>query len=159
MSKLYIFVNGVLSSAQIAVQAAHVAESICKEYVNKNEYYDTWSNNHKTMVLLSVKNNKELKEALSVIRQYSSKIDNNIPHQWFIEDEDTLGGLMTSVAVVISEELTEFINSLKGRIYIVTGERDNGTNEITNKLTGEIFEIEKEIVDLAYLIINGRLYR
>jgi hypothetical protein len=102
--RLYAFVNFYLSSIQQGIQTGHAAVDIVRKYeasddVNNAAMVLDWADNFKTFITLNGGNHAGIKQAL-VLAETSG-----FPFVAFHEDEDSLGGLMTAVAVVLPADI------------------------------------------------------
>lgn len=104
--RLYSFVNFYLSDMQKGIQTGHAAVDLVREYVpdepetvsqNHLNMVADWADNHKTFIVLNGGNNAGLKAAVGIIN------DIDLPWTCFYEDQDSLGGILTCIAVVVPE--------------------------------------------------------
>lgn len=136
--RCYHFGNYYLSSIQQGIQAAHAQMELFNKY-KEIDLYDyalstgsnppeyivrrsnlakqlfEWSTKHKTMVCLSGGNNKDLLEIKELLTQ-----NDMYPWSYFCEDEDSLGAVLTNVAIVLPEEIYETARLIRERQYVVT---------------------------------------
>ena len=63
---MYVLVRKDLSPSQQIVQSCHAVAEFVKEY-NSDTQVSDWSDNHKTIVILGVENEQELKKWISKI--------------------------------------------------------------------------------------------
>lgn len=110
--RFYGFGNYYLSSLQQGLQAGHVvgdlaAASISKGKVTKKgKTYFKWADKHKTMVLLNGGNSamlQDLFERFQVLEENGMKL----PYAKFHEDEQSLGGALTYVGIVVKKRYYE----------------------------------------------------
>ena len=107
--RFYGFGNYYLSSLQQGLQSAHVVAdlavaSITGGKVNtKGKIFFDWAENHKTMVLLNGGNSAML-EALFQKFSVFEKNGMHLPFAKFHEDEQSLGGALTYVGIVVEEK-------------------------------------------------------
>lgn len=107
--RFYGFGNYYLSSLQQGLQSAHVVgdlavASISAGKVNaKGKIFFDWAENHKTMVLLNGGNSAML-EALFQKFSVFEKNGMHLPFAKFHEDEQSLGGALTYVGIVVEEK-------------------------------------------------------
>lgn len=107
--RAYFFGNMYLSSIQQGIQAAHVTgELFCKYTTDGSELhtpesvlYD-WANDHKTMILLNG-GYLETMEDLWYFLEYTT--DKPYPYAKFHEGLDSLGGVLTSIGIVLPEKI------------------------------------------------------
>ena len=106
--RCYTFGNYYMSSIQQGIQAAHSTaglfvkydKNIVPDYVTKQklDLYD-WAENHKTMVCLNGGNLQGLKDIETLFQE----IGNKLPWASFYEDEESLGSILTNIAIVTPE--------------------------------------------------------
>jgi hypothetical protein len=104
--RLYTFTLYQLSPIQQGIQAGHAAVELgMRCYKNQmtlrsgtdfKTYYD-WATNWKTMVCL---NGGDLHE-LCELRSFLNSVQNPLPWVPFYESEDSLGGILTSIAIIL----------------------------------------------------------
>lgn len=104
--RLYTFTLYQLSPIQQGIQAGHAAVELAMKSYKKQmtlrsgtdfkTYYD-WAVNWKTMVLLNGGDLNELRE----LSDFFTTGANMFPWATFYESEDSLGGCMTSIAVIL----------------------------------------------------------
>lgn len=116
--RIYTFTHFILSPIQQGIQASHAKDEMAAQFSNgKDEaslMYQDWLKNHKTHIALNGGNTQTLSEL------YAFLLDEENPYPWtrFREDDETLGGLMTSVAIVLPEKIYEASAALrKKEIY------------------------------------------
>lgn len=103
--RLYSFVNYYLSSIQQGIQTGHAAIELVRKYTtNNHENQDArivseWADKHKTFVVLNGGNCERLLEIIKLVD------DSNLQWAYFREDEVSLGGLITAVAVIVPENI------------------------------------------------------
>lgn len=95
-----------LSSLQHGLQSAHcIAELFIRyRYSSATEVGDQlyeWANHHKTMILL----NGGYDSALQDLQGFFDTNDNPYPFTHFNESEEAMGGMLTSVAIVLPEKI------------------------------------------------------
>lgn len=104
--RFYAMGNYYLSSIQQGIQAAHALG----EMFNQSPYGDSpvgrylrdWCMNHKTMVLLNGGNSADLRDLWTLL---SDERNTQYPIGKFSEDEQSLDGALTCVAIVLPERL------------------------------------------------------
>lgn len=99
--RLYTFTNFYLHTIQQGIQPAHAQNELMMaaslgEMPASDLLYD-WAENHKTIICLNGGDNKGIKDWCAFMHHS----DNPFPFAPFFESEDALGGLMTSVAIVL----------------------------------------------------------
>lgn len=104
--RAYYFGNMYLSSIQQGIQAAHATHELFTKYRHtisgeKTRLLYEWAESHKTMILL---NGGYLKTIQDLVNFLDS--DEN-PYPWapFHEGEDSLGGVLTTVSIVLPEKI------------------------------------------------------
>lgn len=118
--RCYHFGNYYMSSIQQGIQAAHCQMELFVKYENaivpgyvtnqKRDLYD-WGKNHKTMICLNAGANKDLHEIKELLEQE----DNEYPWSYFCEDEDSLGGILTNVAIVLPEKIYDAAEKIRNK--------------------------------------------
>jgi hypothetical protein len=103
--RLYTFVNSYLSSIQKGIQTAHIVHELILQYGSGDRHpsqmvYD-WAAKHKTIIVLNGGNN----ESLHTINSTLAKTYKTYPYTSFNEDDQSLGGIMTAVGVVLPESV------------------------------------------------------
>ena len=151
--RCYHFGNYYMSSIQQGIQAAHCQMELFVKYENaivpgyvtnqKRDLYD-WAENHKTMICLSAGNNNQLKE----IKELFGQKDNTYPWSYFCEDEDSLGGILTNICIVLPESIYETAAKIRSGVFVLIGNKvfDKYCIEKFNparaKMTLNNFEVE-----------------
>lgn len=107
--RLYSFVNFYLSSIQQGIQTAHCVSNLFAECEGSKTpagrvLYD-WAENHKTIITLNGGNNQSILEAHQVLVSYGAEL--NLPVTIFYEDDQSLGGIATSCAIVVPDTVYE----------------------------------------------------
>lgn len=120
--RCYHFGNYYMSSIQQGIQAAHCQMELFVKYENaivpgyvttqKRDLYD-WTKYHKTMICLSGGNNNQLKEIKELFGPY--------PWSYFCEDEDSLGGILTNVAIILPESIYDTAAKIRSGEYLLSG--------------------------------------
>ena len=127
-----------MSSIQQGIQAAHCQMELFNKYKEIDLYdyaYSTsgnppediiiranladqlfnWSKNHKTMICLSAGNNTQLTEIKELFEH-----DNKYPWSHFNEDEESLGGILTNVCIVLPPEIYETASKIRSGEYTIS---------------------------------------
>lgn len=108
--RAYFWTNFMLSSIQHGIQAQHcTAEMFTKYYpgtenfksIRARELLFDWSTNHKTTI---IKNGGTLKDLWKIIVMFDEQ-DNYLPYDYFREDQDSLGGIVTCVGIIVPEKI------------------------------------------------------
>jgi len=102
--RLYCFGNMYLSSIQQGIQAGHVIGNMSVKY-NKDSMYQEWANDYKTIILL----NGGMSVNLATVVQHFSDQANPFDWDYFNESKDALDGALTSVGIILPEEV--FMNA------------------------------------------------
>jgi hypothetical protein len=102
--RLYSFVNYYLSSIQQGIQTGHVAVELVRKYTKDDSHpghqitlVEDWADNHKTFITLNGGNNAGVHEAAEIL------VRSGLPMAFFREDEQSLGQMLTSAAVIVPE--------------------------------------------------------
>lgn len=98
--RLYSFTNYYLSSLQKGLQTAHCVSDM--SLLNHNLYLE-WAKSHKTVVILNGGNSGNLQSIYDFFLENHKSLSIDMPFVKFHEDEVSLGGALTSVAIVIPE--------------------------------------------------------
>lgn len=164
--RCYHFGNYYLSSIQQGIQAAHAQMELFNKY-DKIDLYDygissgsnppehivrradlanklfDWSKHHKTMVCLNGGNNKDLQDIKELFT-----MNNVYPWSYFCEDNNSLGGIITNVAIVLPEDIYITAQWIREKLYKMT--EFDGKYDIW----GEEGKFIKEISQFDYNLIN-----
>ena len=115
--RLYSFVNYYLSPMQQGIQTGHVAVDLVRKYTNSSEMtnvlvtyksrisekrirmVEDWADSWKTFIVLNGGNYASVKAASMIIS------NSGFPWTCFCEDEQSLDGMQTCVAVVVPENV------------------------------------------------------
>ena len=115
--RFYSFTNALyMSPLQLGLQTGHCIAEMSQ--INKGKLmFDEWAQEHKTIIILDGGNNA----SLNSIFEFLNSSDNTIyPVAKFNEDEQSLNGAITSVGIVLPEEIYEtarFVRSKCLKIY------------------------------------------
>jgi len=126
--RAYFFVNSWLSGIQKGIQVAHcvaemadsamvveswahdkAAREANPERINAHDIYCDWIND-KTIIVLEGGSHKDLKEIAGFFEpfaQVSGALINPYPWKSFSEDEESLGGAMTCVGIIVPPKIYE----------------------------------------------------
>ena len=110
--RAYFFGNMYLSSIQQGIQAGHVISELFCKYPYRDsgrlskdghagEKLRDWANYHKTMILL----NGGYLETMEDLWTFLDKPENPYPFEKFHEGLDSLGGVLTSIGIVLPEKI------------------------------------------------------
>ena len=110
--RLYTFINFYLSSIQQGIQSAHVIHEMFNKYRSSYEssaqLFD-WSKHHKTIIVLNGGANGDLTELRDFLAKEIINIEAEtgkiLPWSTFNEDDQSLGGVMTGVGIVLPESI------------------------------------------------------
>lgn len=93
--RAYHFTNFYLSQIQHGIQTAHCQTGMVSEYIDIS-IVEEWLQSP-TTIILNGGNNASMIEIVNFVRKYEW----DYPVGWFVEDEESLGGLLTNVGIVI----------------------------------------------------------
>lgn len=99
--RFYAMGNSYLSSIQQGIQAFHVLGEMVANRGAEVAMVDEWLHNHKTLVCLNGGNNAKL---LNMYESLSTS-ENKYPWAYFNEDEESMGGMMTSIGIIVPEKI------------------------------------------------------
>lgn len=105
--RCYHLCNMYLSPIQQGIQAAHAQMELFVKYnlhCEEGEQLYDWAENHKTMICLNggfLSHMEDLKDFLDTINT------NTYPWSTFYEAEESLGGMLTNIAIVLPERIYE----------------------------------------------------
>ena len=174
--RCYTFGNYYMSSIQQGIQAAHsTAELFVKyqdigiNYVNDYEptiqeyehqdkvqdLYD-WAENHKTMVCLNGGNLQGLKDIETLFQE----IGNKLPWASFYEDEESLGSILTNIAIIVPEYIYDTAAKIRTGDLVQIGNKlfDKYCTELYNPARAKIVLNDFEI-KLIQLLNSCQLAR
>lgn len=147
--RLYSFVNYYLSPLQHGLQTAHcVSEMAMVEGLRA--MYEDWAENHKTIIICNGGNVAMLEDLYTRLIDHAER--EGLPLVKFYEDEQSLNGALTTVALLVPEHL-----------YNVTFKRSefsNGPNTYVYEVDGVVKENYIEgspVYDLINIIKTARL--
>lgn len=111
--RVYTFTHFMLSTMAQGIQAGHAKDELFNNYRNthieENKVLFDWSINHKTHVSLSGGISSDMEELWTFL----CTEENPYPLSNFHEDEDSLKGIMTSIAMVLPERIYEVASMIK----------------------------------------------
>lgn len=103
--RLYTFVNFYLSSIQQGIQTAHCVSNLFVMFNDtttpEGHALHDWGTNHKTIITLNGGNNQTIHETYQHLLDLGGQL--NLPVTIFYEDEQSLGGIATSCAILVPE--------------------------------------------------------
>jgi hypothetical protein len=124
--RAYFFGNMYLSSIQQGIQSAHVvAEMFTKYGETDNVQHDMlfeWATVHKTMVLLNAGYSEEI---FNLVDFFGSE-NNHFPWACFFEGQDALCGALTSIGIILPEEIYGAAKELRTAPGYITGKDSKG---------------------------------
>jgi len=147
--RLYTFTHTMLSPIAKGIQSGHATTELFVKYgdpklpesvpiseVKKFLMLSDWTRDHKTHIALDGGNSKSLQEIVETLDEIC-----DYPWADFTEDDETLAGIRTSVAVVIPKKVYRTAELLRnGKI----SERDYGYH-LETKDEKEIFLLKEEL--------------
>lgn len=120
--RLYTFINFYLSSIQQGIQTQHVDRELTNKYVygeypqhnqlggETNALLREWSLHHKTTITLNGGINESLHALYQFLMDSPVVFEHvNMPFAKFHEDTESLGGILTGVAIVLPEEVYDAV--------------------------------------------------
>lgn len=115
--RLYSFVNGLyLRPIQHGIQTAHLVHDLFIKYqtVHRKDagrvLYD-WARDHKTIIILDASPMANVEATYRSLIELGPKL--KLPYEYFKEDEESLGGIMTCCGIVVPERL---YNAVPGKV-------------------------------------------
>jgi|GEM_PF-5530143 len=105
--RAYVLVNSALSGIQKGLQAGHALVEMAMDARTKNArsaVFNEWAVSHKTMIVLEGGYHAGLEAAKAALEAALGGKD-ELPWTAFYEDEETMNGMLTAVAVVVPERL------------------------------------------------------
>ena len=131
--RLYTFTNFMLNTISQGIQPGHVGIDLAVKYRNSNEYtsrgeadlFWEWAKNHKTLISLNGGNHAGVLEKYELLQKLSKETSFPMPFCAFYEDQETLGGLLTSVGVILGEEVYDAVPQQDGS-FVYTNVSDDG---------------------------------
>lgn len=151
-SRFYSFVNNLyMSPIQLGIQTAHAVSNMSIAYAPPDDRFDRyfdWALNNPVIMICKGHNVAGLNELRSILEPLATSL--NLPFTVFNEDEASLGGIITAVAILVPEELAglqheKVTNGSGERVSVFLNE--DGTPA---HLSADQFELLK-IVKLAHL--------
>lgn len=108
--RMYVLAHRFLSSVQKGVQGGHAIAEMSVKYHSedcRHKLYTTWAKRDKTLILLDGGNTSSL-------RAFRDMLLDKKTVAWadFHEDEDSLDGALTAVAVILSESQRNMLDKL-----------------------------------------------
>lgn len=150
--RAYTLTNWMLRPIQQGIQPAHCLIDMFTKYrdvssIEHEVLYD-WANNHKTMICLSAGDYASLVAAWNILEVLGNRL--GLPVQKFHEDEGSLGGLMTSIGIIVPERVYTYASALRSRDLVDLAEwyEEHNTN---------VFTLGEDFVMLAKFLNNFSL--
>lgn len=132
--RCYTFTNFMLKPIQQGIQSGHASMELVNKYMVKQgwingmaEQVRDWIADHKTIICLNGGNNAGVQDMYAFLNDTV----NPYPFAPFHEDEESLGGIMTSVAVILPARIFDTA-SLQRRSML-----PEGVTYTYDKLLGE----------------------
>lgn len=167
--RCYTFGNYYMSSIQQGIQAAHSTAELFVKYqdngmtlindyepsIAEYEYQDKvqdlydWAENHKTMVCLNGGNLQGLKGIETLLQSE----DNNLPWASFYEDEESLGFILTNIAIIVPEYIYDTAAKIR------SGEYNISITKVQDKENNFILELRIFDIKLIELLNSCQLAR
>jgi hypothetical protein len=140
--KAFVFINAILRPIQQGIQGGHALLEMATKYRdwkgNKAEadmFWD-WAKAHKTVAFCSAGFH-------GGIQSWYKFVFNNhhgLPRGLFREDNDTLNGLMTAVAIVVPGHLYNVADLLRKKQYTFDSDGTGGWTEFEYELINRLAE-------------------
>ena len=97
--RFYAMGNQYLSSIQQGIQAFHVLGEMVSNRGAEHAMVDEWLHNHKTLICLNGGNNAKMLD----MWEFLNSPHNVYPTARFHEDQESLGGMLTSIGIIVPE--------------------------------------------------------
>lgn len=118
--RCYTFTHFMLSSIQQGIQSGHAATELSDKYMLaegwQNGYAEelaSWISNHKTIICLNGGNSKGLHDLYAFLGNDA----NPFPFVKFHEDEDSMEGILTSIALILPARIFDGAARLRRQKY------------------------------------------
>lgn len=114
----YFFGNMYLSSLQQGLQAAHVIQKMSTRYsmlhsdIASKIFFD-WCNDDRTIILLNGGTQRDLQDLASRLNLLT-RHGTTYPLSYFEEEESALNGAVTSVGIILAENVYDSNNFIGG---------------------------------------------
>lgn len=125
--RCYTFTNFMLSSIQQGIQSGHAAMELVNKYMVSAGWQDgfaetvsRWIEEHKTIVCLNGGNAEDVREWKAFFDAGMQSNDCRFPYAPFFEDEQSLDGALTSVAVILPSRIFEGAAAFRRSKYDAT---------------------------------------
>lgn len=109
--RCYTFTHFMLSSIQQGIQSGHAAMELVNKYYDPEVTYEQdeynfeivldWIRDNKTIVCLNGGNSESMIELVQFLNTYK----NPFPWVTFHEDENSLEGILTSIAIILPDRI------------------------------------------------------
>lgn len=109
--RCYTFTHFMLSSIQQGIQSGHAAMELVNKYYDPEVIYEQdeynfeivldWIRDNKTIVCLNGGNSESMIELVQFLNTYK----NPFPWVTFHEDENSLEGILTSIAIILPDRI------------------------------------------------------
>lgn len=99
--RFYAMGNQYLSSIQQGIQAFHVLGEMVSNRGAEDAIVDEWLHNHKTLICLNGGNNARMQDMWTFL----NVPENKYPFAKFHEDEQSMGGMLTSIGIIVPETI------------------------------------------------------
>jgi len=103
--RAYVLVHSALSGIQKGIQGGH---ALVEMGLKEHPLFKEWAKKHKTVIFLEGGFQTDLEEAILVLEEHSGGLGEwpaRFPWAAFREDEETLYGALTAVAVILPEKI------------------------------------------------------
>jgi hypothetical protein len=145
--RAYFFGNMYLSSIAQGIQSGHCISEIFIKYQQipslKIHQVNDWAINHKTTILL----NGGYHESIVELTEFFADNDNNHPWAPFFESEEALGGIQTTVGIILPEYIYQTAKNVRDNHNDWTGIIDSSDKQKST------FTVHKNIPN-----VNGLSY-
>lgn len=119
--RCYTFTNFMLSSIQQGIQSGHASMELVNKYMIDTGWVDgyaeavaDWVKNHKTIVCLNAGNAEGVRDWKAFLDDGWQRGVNCWPYAAFYEDEQSLDGALTSVAILLAPLIYETAAAIRG---------------------------------------------
>lgn len=119
--RCYTFTNFMLSSIQQGIQSGHAMVELFNKYHLDNglqvqqDMLRDWAQNHKTLVCLNGGNADDVRDIKGFFDIGHQRGQNAYPYAAFFEDEASLDGALTSVAVILPARIFDAAAALRSK--------------------------------------------
>jgi len=116
--RAYSFTNFYLSSIQQGIQPAHAIVEMFvkyKNHVQESKHLFDWATNHKTMICLNGGTSADIRDLYFELIHVAEALQ--LPYSPFNEDEASLDGALTSVAIIVPEKIYMEAAEMRDRDY------------------------------------------